>query len=211
MSGGVRGHGMDHTNRFPRTLAGFGLTWHGGSRFSWFLEILESHFITKYLQIGFGSGAHDIFREWHTRFFLVWRTRYFLGVAHTIFFGCGAHDIFGSGAHDIFRCGAHDIFWLWRTHFFVGIRPPWKIHGKSIHEKSMENPKRKISCAPHPKNIVCATPKNTVCATPKKYRVRHSQKYNVSEVLVRSDVAKKRGMSPGIMSHPSHLPESQIN
>ena len=28
-SGGVRGHGMDHTKRFPRTLAGFGLTWHG--------------------------------------------------------------------------------------------------------------------------------------------------------------------------------------
>ena len=25
-SGGVRGHGMDHTRRFPRTLAGFGLT-----------------------------------------------------------------------------------------------------------------------------------------------------------------------------------------
>ena len=42
---------MDHTNRFPRTLAGFGLTWHGGSRFSCFLEILETHFITKYIQI----------------------------------------------------------------------------------------------------------------------------------------------------------------
>ena len=51
-SGGVRGHGMDHTRRFPRTLAGFGLTWHGGSRFSCFLEILETHFITKYRQIG---------------------------------------------------------------------------------------------------------------------------------------------------------------
>ena len=35
-SRGVRGHGMDHTNRFPRTLAGFGLTWHGGNRFSCF-------------------------------------------------------------------------------------------------------------------------------------------------------------------------------
>ena len=51
-SGGVRGEGMDHTMRFPRTLAGFGLTWHGGSRFSCFLKILETHFITKYLQIG---------------------------------------------------------------------------------------------------------------------------------------------------------------
>ena len=51
-SGGVRGHGMDNTNRFPRTLAGFSLTWHGGNRFSCFLEILETHFITKYLQIG---------------------------------------------------------------------------------------------------------------------------------------------------------------
>ena len=51
-SGGFRGEGMDHTKRFPRTLAGFGLTWHGGSRFSCFLEILETHFITKYLQIG---------------------------------------------------------------------------------------------------------------------------------------------------------------
>ena len=28
-SGGVQGHGMDHTKRSPRTLAGFGLTWHG--------------------------------------------------------------------------------------------------------------------------------------------------------------------------------------
>ena len=45
-------HGMDHTMRFPRTLAGFGLTWHGGNRFSYLLEILETHFITKYLQIG---------------------------------------------------------------------------------------------------------------------------------------------------------------
>ena len=36
----------------PRTLAGFGLTWHGGNRFSCFFEILETHFITKYLQIG---------------------------------------------------------------------------------------------------------------------------------------------------------------
>ena len=44
-SGGVRGHGMEKTTRFPRTLAGFGLTWHGGSRFSWFLEISETHFI----------------------------------------------------------------------------------------------------------------------------------------------------------------------
>ena len=43
---------MDHTKRFHRTLAGFGLTWHGGNRFSCFLEILETHFITKYLQIG---------------------------------------------------------------------------------------------------------------------------------------------------------------
>ena len=51
-SGGVRGHGMDHTRRLPRTLAGFGLTWHGGSRFSCFWEILETHFITKYLPIG---------------------------------------------------------------------------------------------------------------------------------------------------------------
>ena len=37
---------------FPRTLAGFGLTGHWGSRFSCFLEILETHFITTYLQIG---------------------------------------------------------------------------------------------------------------------------------------------------------------
>ena len=69
-SGGVRGHGMDHANRFPRTLAGFGLTWHGGSRFSFFGEILETHFITKYLQIGprasrlvlgfFGRPGHQI-------------------------------------------------------------------------------------------------------------------------------------------------------
>ena len=33
----------------------------------------------------FGIGAHDIFWEW--------RTRYFLGVAHTVFFGSGAHEI----------------------------------------------------------------------------------------------------------------------
>ena len=32
---------MHHTMRFPRTLAGFGLTWHRGSRFSCFLEILK--------------------------------------------------------------------------------------------------------------------------------------------------------------------------
>ena len=51
-SRGVRGHGMDHTMRFRQSLAGFGLTWHGGSRFSCSLEILETHFITKYLQIG---------------------------------------------------------------------------------------------------------------------------------------------------------------
>ena len=43
---------MDHTKRFPRTLAGFGLTGHGGSRFSCFWEILETHFITKYIKIG---------------------------------------------------------------------------------------------------------------------------------------------------------------
>ena len=43
---GVRGHGMYHTKRFPRTLAGFGVTWHGGIRFSCILEILETHFIT---------------------------------------------------------------------------------------------------------------------------------------------------------------------
>ena len=35
-SGGVRGEGVDHTKRFPRTLAGFGLTGRGGSRFSCF-------------------------------------------------------------------------------------------------------------------------------------------------------------------------------
>ena len=49
----------------------------------------------------FGSGAHDIFWEW--------RTRYFLGVVHTICFGSGAHD----------------IFWEWRTRFFCfGPQPP---------------------------------------------------------------------------------------
>ena len=37
----------------------------------------------------------------------------------------------------------------------------------------------KISCAPLPTNIVCATFKNIVCATPKQYRVRHSKKYRV--------------------------------
>ena len=69
-SGGVWGHGTDHTKRFPRTLAGFGLPGHGGSRFSCFGEILETHFITKYLQIGprasrlvlgfFGRPGHQI-------------------------------------------------------------------------------------------------------------------------------------------------------
>ena len=51
-SGCVRGDGTDHTKTLSRTLAGFGLTGHGGSRFSCFWEILETHFITKYLQIG---------------------------------------------------------------------------------------------------------------------------------------------------------------
>ena len=44
--------GVDHTKRLSRTLAGFGLTGHGGSQFSCFWEILGSHFITKYFQIG---------------------------------------------------------------------------------------------------------------------------------------------------------------
>ena len=50
-SGGVRGDGADHTKTLSRTLARFGLTGHGGSRFSCFLRILETHFITKYPQI----------------------------------------------------------------------------------------------------------------------------------------------------------------
>ena len=51
-SGGVRGDGMDNTKTLSRTLAGFGLTGHGGSRFSCFLEMLETLFVTKYLKIG---------------------------------------------------------------------------------------------------------------------------------------------------------------
>ena len=47
-SGGVQGHGMDHTKRFPQTWAGFGLTVHGGSRFPFFGEMLE----TSGIQIG---------------------------------------------------------------------------------------------------------------------------------------------------------------
>ena len=54
------------------------------------------------LQIGprifWGSGAHDTFWEW--------RTRYFLGVAHTMFSGSGAHD----------------TFWEWRTRYCFGHR-----------------------------------------------------------------------------------------
>ena len=41
-SRGVRGHGTDHAKRYPRTLAGFGLTWHGGSRFMFFGNIGNS-------------------------------------------------------------------------------------------------------------------------------------------------------------------------
>jgi len=51
-SGGVREVRGDHSKTLSRTLAGFGLTGHGASRFSCFLEIFETHFITKYLQIG---------------------------------------------------------------------------------------------------------------------------------------------------------------
>ena len=51
-SGGVWGHGMDHTRRFPRIPARFCLTWHGENRLSCFFGILETHFITKYLRIG---------------------------------------------------------------------------------------------------------------------------------------------------------------
>ena len=40
-SGGVREEGMDHTKRFHRTLAGFRLTWHLGSRFSCLLDNLD--------------------------------------------------------------------------------------------------------------------------------------------------------------------------
>ena len=59
---GVRGEGMDHTKRFPRTLAGFGLTGHGVSRISCFWEILETHFITKFLQIG--PRASRLVKPW---------------------------------------------------------------------------------------------------------------------------------------------------
>ena len=115
-SGGVQGHGMVHTRRFPRTLTGFGLTWHRGSRFSCFWEILETHFITKYLQIVPRASrlVLGLFGEW--------RTRYLLGVAHTIFFGCGAHDAFLAVAHTVFLgCGAHGLFWVWRTRFVLGV------------------------------------------------------------------------------------------
>jgi hypothetical protein len=44
---------MDHTNTLPRTLAGFGLTWHLKFRFSTFYCTFEGSFMTKYLQIGF--------------------------------------------------------------------------------------------------------------------------------------------------------------
>ena len=81
---------MDHTKRYPRTLAGFGLTWHGGSRFSCFLEILETHFITKYLQIGPRASRLVL--------------GFFWGVAHTIFVGSGAHE----------------MFWVWRTRYLFG-------------------------------------------------------------------------------------------
>ena len=57
MSGGVRGHGTDHTMRFPRTLAKFGLTWHGGSRFSWFFIVLSLLFH------GFYKFFHCFFKE----------------------------------------------------------------------------------------------------------------------------------------------------
>ena len=48
---GCPGGGHGPYEEMSRTLAGFGLTGHGGSRFSCFLDILETHFITKYLQI----------------------------------------------------------------------------------------------------------------------------------------------------------------
>ncbi len=53
----------------------------------------------------FGSGAHDIFWEW--------RTRYFVGMAHTLFFGCGAHDILW-----VWRTR---YFWEWRTRYLLGV------------------------------------------------------------------------------------------
>ena len=57
-SGGVQGHGMDHTMLFPRTLAGFGLLWHGGCRFSCFLDIGNSlhHQIPPNLSSGLQIG-----------------------------------------------------------------------------------------------------------------------------------------------------------
>jgi hypothetical protein len=89
-SGGVQGHCMSHTKRFHRTLAGFGLTWHGGGRVSCFLEILETHFITKYLQIGHPTRAPRadhcvIMSEW----FVGLGLRFRLGVGLVSGFGRG--------------------------------------------------------------------------------------------------------------------------
>ena len=64
-SGGVRGHGMDHTMRFPRTLARFGLTWHGGSRFSCFGKYwkLTSSPNTSKLVLGTPDWSSDFFES----------------------------------------------------------------------------------------------------------------------------------------------------
>ena len=52
-SGGVRENGMDHTKTLSRTLARFGLPWHGKVHFSTFYGKLECSSMTKYLQICF--------------------------------------------------------------------------------------------------------------------------------------------------------------
>ena len=49
---GVREERTEHTIFFPRSFIGSGLTWHPKVHFSTFDGKLETHFITKHLQIG---------------------------------------------------------------------------------------------------------------------------------------------------------------
>ena len=62
-SGGVRGDGMDHTERFPRTLAEFGLTGHRGIDFHVFWKYwkLTSAPNTSKLVFGPPDWSSDLF------------------------------------------------------------------------------------------------------------------------------------------------------
>ena len=72
-SGGVQGHGMDHANRFSRSLAGFGLTWPDflmarfshGRFFSWPILLMadSSFFVPETLDPFFLNIEKDAHRK----------------------------------------------------------------------------------------------------------------------------------------------------